>query len=168
MLNTMIWFFQGSVLVCGEGVPLLGWGVFVYRLGAVRRQRLDCEKHLWQSCLATSSVMAFHDGLQIFVPKSLGHSHGLLVWACETSEYQDSRRQTGWHSCLPAKFPWQTSLVFLLCVQKVALISHKLLKPALGNRITSSFYPSKTIIKQQCLRKGRGFLRADNTFSPVC
>ena len=37
----------------GEGVPLLGWGVLVFRLGAVRGQGLDSEKHLLQSCLAT-------------------------------------------------------------------------------------------------------------------
>ena len=60
------------------------------------------------------------------MPKSLGHSHGLLVGACETTQYQDSRRQTGWESCLLAKFPWQTSLVFLLCMQKVALYPIKL------------------------------------------
>ena len=47
MLNAMICLllkFWGLSWLVREGVPLLGWGVWVSRLGGVRRQRLDREK----------------------------------------------------------------------------------------------------------------------------
>ena len=106
--------------------------LWVFRLGGMKRQGLDRQKHtcgkvVWQLLSPCFSTMVCR---YVCVPKSLGESHCFSLCGCEITGYQSLRCQNGWQRCLLATCSLANQRSVSFVYDKSCCISHRRLKPA--------------------------------------